>query len=118
MGGPTHDPRQLALQAGVTESGALRAVGGAVEQATVAVPAALGSAEFASSDVGLIGILAAVLADEVASRLVLQLERMPRGPELLQPAPAGGWLTVDEVRRTYALARRSLTPLGPRTAST
>jgi excisionase family DNA binding protein len=108
MGGPTHNPGQLTLQMGVTESGALRVVRGAVKQATVPVPAALGSSEFASSDVGLIGILAAVLADEVASRLVLQLERMPRGPELLQPAPAGGWLTVDEVSRMARLSHRTV----------
>ena len=108
MGGPTHDPRQLALQAGVTESGALRAVRGAVEQATVAVPAALSSSEVASSDVGLIGVLAAVLADEVASRLVLQLERMPPEPEPLPPPAAGGWLTVDEVSRMARLSHRTV----------
>jgi excisionase family DNA binding protein len=108
MGGPTHNPGQLALQMGVTESGSLRAVRGAVEQATVPVPAAGGSSELASSDVGLIGILAAALADEVASRLVLQLERMPPKPEPLQPAAAGGWLTVDEVSRMARLSHRKV----------
>ena len=78
MGGTTHSPRQLALQIAATESGSLRGVRGAVEQATVAVPAPVGSSELASSDVGLIGVLAAVLADEVAARLVLQLESTPR----------------------------------------
>ena len=72
------------------------------------VPAASGSSELASSDVGLIGILAAVLADEVAARLVLQLERMPREPEPLQPAAAGGWLTVDEVSRMARLSHRTV----------
>jgi excisionase family DNA binding protein len=107
MGGPTH-PRQLALQTGSTESGSLRAVRGAVEQATVPVPVPLGSSELASSDVGLIGVLAAVLADEVACRLVLQLERTPPEPEPLQPAAAGAWLTVDEVSRMVRLSHRTV----------
>ena len=93
MGGTTHSPRQLALQIAATESGSLRGVRGAVEQATVAVPAPVGSSELASSDVGLIGVLAAVLADEVAARLVLQLESTPREPEPLQPAAA--WAMAD-----------------------
>ena len=108
MGGTTGHPRQLALQTGATESGSLRAVRGAVEQARVAVPAPLGSSELASSDVGLIGVLAAVVADEVASRLVPQLERTPPKPEPLQPAGAGPWLTVDEVSRMARLSHRTV----------
>jgi excisionase family DNA binding protein len=108
MGSTAHNPRQLALQTGATESASLRAVRGAVEQATVPVPAPLGSSELASSDVGLIGALAAVLADEVASRLVLQLERTPPKPEPLQPAAAGAWLTVDEVSRMARLSHRTV----------
>jgi len=109
MGGTSHNPRQLALQTGATESGSLRAVRGAVEQATVAVPAPLGSPELASSDVGLIGVLAAVLADEVACRLAPLLERTPSEPEPVQPAAAGAWLTVDEVGRAARVSHRTMT---------
>ena len=71
-------------------------------------PAPLGSPELASSDVGLIGVLAAVLADEVASRLALLLERTPSEPEPVQPAAAGAWLTVDEVSRMAHLSHRTV----------
>ena len=108
MGGTSHNPRQLALQTGATESGSLRAVRGSVEQATVAVLAPLGSPELASSDVGLIGVLAAVLPDEVASRLALLLERTPSEPEPVQPAAAGAWLTVDEVSRMAHVSHRTV----------
>jgi excisionase family DNA binding protein len=108
MGGTRHNPRQLALQTGATESGSLRTIRGAVDQAAVVVPAQLGSSELAPSDVGLIGFLAAVLADEVASRVLLQLEPTPPEAEPLQPAAAGAWLTVDEVSRMARLSHRTV----------
>ena len=108
MGGTRHSPGQLAFQTGATESGSLRAVRGGVEQAAVAVPAPLGASELASFDVGLIGVLAALLADEVASRLAPQLERTPPDPEPSHPAPAAAWLTVDEVTRVARVSHRTV----------
>src|SRR3954447_23309505 len=99
MGGDARSPRQLAFQTGAIETQSLRGVRGAVEQATAAVPAPLRSSELAASDAGLIGVLAALVADEVAYRLALQLQRRPPDPEPLRPATAGPWLTVDEVSR-------------------
>jgi excisionase family DNA binding protein len=108
MGDTTHTPRQLALLTGAVESGSLCGVRGAVEQAAVAAPERLGSSTLASSDIGLIGVLAAVLADEVASRLAPLLERGPSEPEPVQPAAAGAWLTVDEVSGVARVSHRTV----------
>jgi excisionase family DNA binding protein len=89
------------------ESRSLHTAQTTFDKATVAVPLPLGSSERASN-VGLIGALAAVLADEVAARLAPHLERMPPEPEAL-PQPAGGaWLTVDEVSRTARVSHRTV----------
>jgi excisionase family DNA binding protein len=108
MGGDARSPGQLAFPTGASASGSLRAVRGAVEQATAAVPALLGSSELGASDAGLIAVLAAVVADEVASRLELQLQRRPPDPEPLRPPAAGLWLTVDEVSRVARLSHRTV----------
>jgi excisionase family DNA binding protein len=108
MARTTHDPRQLALQTGVTESRSLRAAQRNLDKAPVAVPPPLGSSELGSCDVGLIGALAAVLAEEVAARLAPHLERTPPELEALRLPAAGAWLTVDEVSRMARVSQRTV----------
>jgi excisionase family DNA binding protein len=107
MGSTTHNPRQLALRTDATESRSLHPAQTTFDKATVAVPPPLGSSECAS-DLGLIGALAAVLADEVAARLAPHLGRMPAEPEALPQPAAGAWLTVEEVGRTVRVSPRTV----------
>jgi excisionase family DNA binding protein len=107
MGRTTHDPHQLELRTGATESQSLRAAQRTLDAATGTVPPPLGSSKNASN-VGLIGALAALLVDEVAAHLAPHLERTPPEPEAQRPPTAGPWLTVDEVSRTARVSHRTV----------